>query len=118
MTEITITLSPSGGIRLHIPDGRRTLDIPVVFSERVECTCCGERYTAQIEAQPLRTIKRILKGAAEHREGHDQRGHIGAFPTQAVIDAWKAEDERKKAVDLKAKYAAKGIDLDKMGFEL
>lgn len=116
--EITISLSPSGGIRLRVPDQRRSLDIPVTFAERIECPCCGEKTTQTIEAQPLRTLKRILRAAQEHRTGRDERGHIGAFPTQAVLDAWMKADAQKKIEDERAKFAAKGIDIDALEFRL
>lgn len=126
MTEIRLSLSPTGGIRLHTGRGR-TLDIPMTFKERIECECCGERYVASIEAQPLRILKRILQDAESGKR--DQPGYIAEFPTQAVIDAWSKKDKKdkeeaarkraaQKAAEEKAAWAAQGIDLGKMEFKL
>jgi hypothetical protein len=118
MTELRISLSPTGGIRLHLPDQRRTLDIPIEFQEKVECECCGERFISPIVYKPLRDLKRLLVEAAGHDPNHPKKGYIGAFPTQAVLDAWLAADAKKQAADTEAKWAEKGIDVKALEFKL
>jgi hypothetical protein len=115
--ELRISLSPTGGLRLHIPDAKRTLDIPVEYAERVECPCCGETSTVPVTTAALRTIKRLLRNADEYR-GEPARGHIGAFPTQAVLESWMRADAQRKIEDEKAKWAAKGVDVNELKFEL
>lgn len=116
--EIRISLSPSGGLRLHVPNAKRTLDIPVDYAEKVQCQCCGETTKQTVSSTALRTIKRILRNASEFVPARELSGHIGAFPTQAVIDAWIKQDEERKVADEKQKWATKGIDLEKLEFKL
>lgn len=115
--ELRVSLSPTGGLRLHIPDAKRTLDIPVEYAEKVECPCCGEKSTTTVSSTALRTIKRLLRNAEDYT-GSPERGHIGAFPTQAVLDAWLRADARRKVEDEKTKWAEKGVDVDALEFRL
>lgn len=117
--DLRISLSPTGGLRLHIPGARdRTLDIPVEYSEKVECPCCGEVSVTRVQASALRTIKRILRNAEDYVPGKAERGHIGAFPTQEIIEAWQRTDAKKKSEDAAAKWAAKGVDVKALEFKL
>lgn len=110
--KLELSLAPDGNLRLHLPTAhQRYLDIPD--------TTAG-----------LATIKRILRNAQAYDPNRGPaRGHIGAFPTQAVIEAWhkvdmqrrrdeaaaeaKAQDEESRAA-----YAAKGIDLSALEIKL
>jgi phage terminase Nu1 subunit (DNA packaging protein) len=74
-------------------------------------------------------LKRLLKDAA-HTD--PEPGYIGPFPTQAIVDAWLADDRnkvsneetRKAAVEAKrlreekTRLAEKGIDIDALEFKL
>jgi hypothetical protein len=57
------------------------------------------------------------------------RGHIGAFPTQEVIEAWQRQDKlgkeeaakKRAAAEAKAaeaEWAAKGVDVKALEFKL
>lgn len=104
--EISISLSPDGGLRLHLPTGRqRTLDVPAT-------------------GQGARFIVKMLKSVSEGKR--DEPGHIGEFPTQAVVETWLRQDRdaRAKAAAKAAAQtardaaAARGIDLDKLNITL
>lgn len=118
---LEISLSPTGGLRLYLPTGRH-LDIETT-NEKVECTSCGESFRTSIEPASLKTIKRILRDAADYKPGREQRGYIGAFPTQAVLDAWAKEFKKKHAEEdaaarkeaLRQKY---NLDLDNVEIKL
>lgn len=92
--ELRITLAPDGGIHLILPT-RRTLDL-------------GPTVAA------LRFIQRILRDEGKR----DQRGYIGEFPTQHVIDIWKREDEEKRLKAEKEKFLGMGIDVEKLEISL
>lgn len=119
MTQLSISLSPSGGLRLQLP-GRRTLDIEITTNEKIVCGCCGEAQRVPVTPAGLRAIKRILHDADSGTR--DQPGYIGQFPTQAVVDAWLKADARDKEADAlardRAAVDAMGIDLEKVEFEL
>lgn len=119
--ELSITLAPNGGLRIQVPNAKRTLDIPIDYVETVECPCCGERSRVPVSSSALRTFKRIIVEAEEYR-GKPQPGHIGAFPTQAVVDAWLRQDreDKAKAAAQAARdaAAARGIDLDALDIKL
>lgn len=93
---LQITLAPDGGLRLILPAGRH---LDVGFG-----------------AEAMHFIKRILMDAnAGLRE---QRGYIGEYPTQHIIEIWKKEDALRKAEQAKEEFAAKGIDLEALDFQL
>jgi hypothetical protein len=101
--ELRITLSPTGGLRLILPQGR-PLDIGFGPST-------------------MHFIHRILTDAAKGKR--DQRGYIGEFPTQHVIDIWRKQDTAaREATKLEAAAAKKdelrelGIDLDRLDIRL
>lgn len=112
--ELRITLDPDGGLRLILPQGR-ALNIGLGPSS-------------------LRFIQRILRDAGAGKR--DQRGYIGEFPTQHVIDIWRAQDtaareeaalarkaEREaelaeQARARKEEYKERGIDLDVLDIRL
>lgn len=93
-----LSLGPSG-LRLHLPSGRH-LDF-------------GE----DVNALPL--IKRVLM-----QEGQEPRkGHIGSFPTQAIVDKWlrdeaPAKREREAEAAMEAASDRLGIDLGSLDFSL
>lgn len=101
MTILSITLAPDGGLRLILPTGR-PLDL-------------GDEPSA------LAFIKRILRNAAAHekneRKAHE-RGHIGEFPTQHVIEIWKREAKRAAIQAVREDFAAKGIDVAALDIQL
>lgn len=98
MTDIRLSLSPSGDIRLTLRDHKdRTLDVPA--------TETGARF-----------IQRILRDAASGRR--DQPGYIGTFPTQAIIDQWLRMDRALQREAVREEFKEKGIDLAKMEFRL
>jgi len=94
--ELRITLAPDGGLRLILPTGRH-LDVGV-------------------SASALGYIQRILKDA--NSGVREQRGYIGEFPTQHVIDIWRKQDETARLERTKEGFKERGIDLDKMEFML
>ena len=118
---LEISLSPTGGLRLHLPTGRY-LDVETT-NEKVECTGCGESFRTPVEPASLKAIKRILRDATAYKPGREQRGYIGAFPTQAVLDVWAKEFKKKHAEEdaaarkaaLRQKY---DLDLDNVEIEL
>lgn len=100
---LSITLSPTGGLRLILPTGR-FLDL-------------GH------EPSSLKFVQRILRDAGAGKR--DQRGYIGEFPTQHVIEIWKKQ--AKQAADEAAflareaameKFAEAGIDLAGLDIQL
>lgn len=98
MTTINLSLSPTGDLRLTFPEHReRTLDVPA--------TETGARF-----------IQRILRDAASGKR--DAPGYVGAFPTQAVIDAWLRVDLASRTAAVKEEWKEKGIDLDKVEFSI
>lgn len=100
MMDLCITLAPDGGLRLVLPGGR-FLDV-------------GETLAT------VHFIKRILMDAKNGKPAlaDQQRGYIGEFPTQHIIEIWKKEDALKKAEQAKEAFAAKGIDLDTLEISL
>lgn len=86
---LQITLTPNGGLRLILPTGR-TLDL-------------GDEPSA------LKFILRILRDVKEGRDR--QRGYIGEFPTQHVIEIWKKQTKQAAAAAVREDFASKGIDL-------
>lgn len=72
---MNITLDPSGAFALTLPSGR-TITIPVT------------PHAADFLAKVLYD--------AEH-DVRDQRGYIGAYPTQAIADAWMRQAANKDA---------------------
>lgn len=92
--ELRITLAPDGGLRLLLPTGR-PLDVG--------------NTTAS-----LRFIQRILANV----DKRDQRGHIGEFPTQHVIEIWRREDLRNRVKAEKERFAAMGIDVETLSINL
>jgi hypothetical protein len=101
--KLELSLAPSGDLRLHLPSGR-FLD----FTDSVG---------------GLRTIKKILSEATAGL--CDQRGYIGEFPTQHVIDAWLRQDQVEKDLAQKRReeeereaWRERGIDLDKLEIKL
>lgn len=93
MTEYRISLSSSGGLRLHV-NGRRSLDLP-----------------------PTEAAMRHLVTMLRHADSGDEqpRGYIHQFPTQAILDAWfRADAQRQRANaerETRDHAAALGIDL-------
>lgn len=94
--ELSVTLAPDGGLRVVLPT-RRTLDLGT-------------------EASALRFLLRILRDQANGKR--DQRGCIGEFPTQHVIEIWRKEDLRQQAEAQKERFVGMGIDLGTLEFEL
>jgi hypothetical protein len=94
--ELRITLAPDGGLRLILPAGR-ALNI-------------GHGASA------MHYIERILKDEASGRR--EQRGYIGEFPTQHVIDIWRKQDEAARAETKRAEFKERGIDLEVLDFQL
>lgn len=104
---LEISLSPDGGLRLHLPSGHaRYLDISVSTTEKCTCTECGETTRVPIEPASLKAIRRILRDAASGKR--DAPGYIGEFPTQAVIDAWMKQKEEES---IAAASERLGVDL-------
>lgn len=93
--KLEISLAPSGDIRLHLPSGR-TLDV-------------GDTVAS------LQYIRRIIRSADAGER--DQHGHIGLFPTQAIIDAWKAADDTRKIEEGK-RILSEDLGLDINALEL
>lgn len=94
--ELRITLAPDGGLRLILPEGR-ALDVGMTASS-------------------MHFIRRILMDANEGKR--DQRGYIGEFPTQHIINIWKKQDEAKRLEAKKEEFAALGIDVDALDISL
>lgn len=92
--ELRITLAPDGGLRLILPTGR-PLDVGTT-------------------AASLRFIQRILMNAGQH----GQRGHIGEFPTQHVIEIWRRQDLAAKVEADKGRFKDMGINLEELDFSL
>jgi hypothetical protein len=77
-------------------------------------------------------IEEILRNADEYVKYDRQRaGHIGAFPTQAILDTWndraeierqaqviKAEKALAKRQAIKAEWEEHGIDITAMEFKI
>jgi hypothetical protein len=115
---LEISLSPTGGLRLHLPTGR-TLDVSTDTNERVCCTECGETFRTPVEPASLKAVKRILHDADAYKPHHEKPGYIGAFPTQAVLDAWSKANAKKRVEDTKAAIVEKyDIDLDTLDIAL
>ena len=102
MSDITLSLSPSGDIRLHLPTGRQRF-VDVTASE------AGARF-----------IVKILRDQASGKR--DDRGYIGEFPTQHIIDAWLRADAQTQAKEAaeraRTEASMRGIDLNKVEFKL
>lgn len=101
--ELRITLAPDGGLRLLLPQNR-ALDIGTSPST-------------------MHYIQRILRDAGEGKR--NQRGYIGEFPTQHVIDIWRKQDaaekalaEAERAAAEKEKFRELGIDVDGLEIQL
>lgn len=101
--ELRITLAPDGGLRLILPSGRG-LNLGSTQSS-------------------LHYIQHILRDAASGKR--DQRGYIAEFPTQHVIDIWRAQDraekelaEAERAAARKEEFKERGIDLDVLDIRL
>jgi hypothetical protein len=101
--ELRITLAPDGGLRLLLPTGRG-LNIGLGPSS-------------------LQFIRRILLNEAKGKR--DQRGYIGEFPTQHILDIWRAQDTagreeatKEAAAAKKAEFKELGIDLDALDIRL
>lgn len=101
--KLELSLAPSGDLRLHLPTGR-FLD-----------------FTDTIGG--LRTIKKILREAESGLR--DQRGYIGKFPTQHIIDAWLRQDKAEKELRTieareveKEEWRERGVDLDRLQIKL
>lgn len=101
--ELRITLAPDGGLRLILPTGRG-LNIGLGPSS-------------------LRFIQRILLDAGAGKR--DQRGYISEFPTQHVLDIWRAQDTAAKeeaaleaARARKRELEARGIDVEALDIRL
>lgn len=101
--ELRIALAPEGGLRLLLPAGR-ALDVGLGPSS-------------------LHFIQRILRDAAQGKR--DQRGYIAEFPTQHVLDIWRAQDTAAKeeaaaerALAKKEEFKERGIDLDVLDIRL
>ena len=93
---LQITLGANGALVLVLPRGR-TLDL-------------GHEPSA------LAFIRRILMDQAVSKR--EQRGYIGEFPTQHVIEIWKREAKRAALEEAKEDFKAKGIDLSKLEISL
>lgn len=94
--KLEITLAPNGSLRLILPTGR-FLDL-------------GH------EASALHFIRRILQDKVEGKKY--QRGYVGDFPTQHVIEIWKKEAKRAAYEAAKEEAALKGINLAELEFKL
>lgn len=101
--DLRITLAPDGGLRLILPQGR-ALDVGATPSS-------------------LHYIQRILRDAGCGKR--DQRGYIGEFPTQHVIEIWRAQDALAKQEAAEAAAALKreeflerGIDIEMLDIRL
>lgn len=94
--ELRITLAPDGGLRLFLPSDLG-LDIG-------------------IGASAMHYIQRILKDAAAGLR--EQRGYIGEFPTQHVIDIWRKQDEAGRLEAKRTEFKERGIDLEALDFQL
>lgn len=94
--ELRITLAPDGGLRLILPAGR-SLDVGA-------------------GASAMHYIERILKDVSEGRR--EQRGYIGEFPTQHVIDIWRKQDEAGRLEAKREEFKERGIDLEALDFQL
>lgn len=94
--ELRVTLAPDGGLRLILPTG----------------------YGLNIGtgASAMHYIHRILKDVESGRR--EQRGYIGEFPTQHVIDIWRKQDEAARSEAKKEEFATRGIDLETLNFQL
>lgn len=114
-TRLEVSRGPRGLV-VHLPSGR-TLNV-------------------RADESGVRFIERMLRDADERAHYERKRsGYIGDFPTQHVIDIWEREERNKRAIDaqlaeinynkklaaeaaLKAKWAARGIDLDKLEIDI
>lgn len=94
--ELRVTLAPDGGLRLILPTGR-PLDVGATASS-------------------VRFIQRILMDVRQKRR--DQRGYVGEFPTQHVIEIWKKQDEEGKRLAAVERIKEMGIELDKLDISL
>lgn len=112
--KLEISLSPSGGLRLHLPQGR-TLDVEVAPTERVCCTECGEIFRAPVQTASLKAVKQVLHDAASYVKGKEKPGYIGPFPTQAVLDVWAKEFKKKHDEESIAAASERlGVDIEKL----
>ena len=94
--ELRVTLAPDGGLRLILPTGR-PLDVGTT-------------------AASLRFIQRILLDVRAKKR--DQRGSIGEFPTQHIIEIWRREDLRLQAEASKERFKDLGIDVEGLDISL
>lgn len=94
--ELRVTLAPDGGLRLILPTGR-PLDVGATEAS-------------------LRFMQRILRNAESGKK--DERGHIGEFPTQHVIEIWRREELRRQAELAKNDFKGMGIDVEKLDITL
>lgn len=94
--ELSVTLAPDGGIRVILPS-RRTLDLGC-------------------DSAAMTFLQRILRDGTDRRR--EQRGYVGEFPTQHVIDIWKKEAKRQQVEQIKEDFLEKGIDVNKLDFQL
>ena len=90
--ELRVTLAPNGGLRLILPTNR-TLDVGTT-------------------ASALRYIQRILRDVADKKR--EQRGYVGEFPTQHVIEIWRKQDEEKKIAASVERLKEMGIEIDSL----
>lgn len=90
--KLEISLAPNGALALHLPSGRH-LEIGLHLGG-------------------LSNLRQVLQHAHDHAEtGQLRKGYIGAFPTQAIINAWKAEDDARKEEERKQALAEREIEL-------
>lgn len=101
--KLEISLAPSGALLLHLPSGRM-LEIG-------------------LNVGGLGHLKKVLSDASLYREtGNAQRGYIGAYPSQSIVDKWLKEDaERKQEEAKEAREAMErelGLDFDNLKISL
>lgn len=95
---LEVSLAPSGFLQVHLPSGR-SLELGA-------------------NSEGIAHLRRLLLEATEYeRTGEARKGHIGAFPTQDVLNAWKAADDERKQREAKEKLEKEtGISLDSLSF--
>lgn len=90
--KLEISLAPDGNLLVHLPSGR-SLELG-------------------LNVAGLGHLRKLLTDASLYREtGEHQRGYIGAFPSQSIIDGWLKEDNERKLAEARERRAEQEAEL-------